>query len=329
MKAFIAGATGVLGKRLVTQFTEEGHEVIGLTRDDEGDRIVRERGGEPRHGDILDRDSLHDAVGSPDVVVHAATAIPVKVKVKKEDWRQNDRIRREGTKNLTRAAAEAGASRYLQQSITWVARNPDGSRFDEESEPNTDYVTESAHDGEKIAREAGEKHGFSVGVLRCGSFYSHDSGHTRLFGKRLLDGSLPVIGGGPLGRRDARASFIHVDDAANAFVTAAESPAPGLWHVVDDEPTTYAEFLRILAGHLNAPEPRRVPAWLARFFVGKYNASFFMTSIPTTNERFKQEFGWAPRYPTVQEGLEIVVEQWLEEHTLERVDGGYRWNNKA
>lgn len=329
MKAFIAGATGVLGKRLVQEFADAGHIVIGLTRDDRGDQVVHKRGGTPRRGDILDRDTLHDSVGDADVVVHAATAIPVKVKVKKDDWRQNDRIRREGTRNLTMAAAEAGASQYLQQSITWVARNSDGSRFDEDSEPNTDYVTESALDAERIAREAGREQGFSVAVLRCGSFYSHDSGHTRLFGERLLDGRLPVIGGGPLGRKDARVSFIHVDDAADAFLTAAENDASGLWHVVDDEPTTYTEFLHELANSLDAPEPRRVPAWLARFFVGSYNANFFTTSIPTTNQRFKQEFGWTPRYPSVQEGLEEVVERWREEGTLERRNGGYRWNGAA
>lgn len=325
MKVFIAGSTGVLGKRLVNRFVDAGHRVIGLTRDEEGDRVVEGRGGEPRRGDILDEKSLQEAVDDVDVVIHAATAIPVDVKVKREDWELNDRVRREGTRNLVEVAGEVGATQYLQQSITWVVRNDDGSVFDETSEPNTDYVTQSALDAEQIAKEGGDQHGFSVGVLRCGSFYSADSDHTRLMGRLLLDGRLPVIGGGVLGRRDAAVSFLHVDDAAHAFLAVADKGASGLWHVVDEEPVTYNEFITELAERLGASPPRRIPAWLARFFVGSYNAKFFSTPIPTTNERFKEELGWEPEYPSVREGLDEVVNEWVEEGTLRSVDNGYEW----
>lgn len=50
-----------------------------------------------------------------------------------------------------------------------------------------------------------------------------------------------------VGRRYAVWSNIHVDDAATAFVAAAEAGRGGLWHVVDDRPATMAEFFRTLA----------------------------------------------------------------------------------
>lgn len=335
MKVFIAGSTGVLGKRLVERFVEKGHDVVGLTRDEEGDKKVEERGGEPQRGDILDKESLLDAVDEEvDVVIHAATAIPEKMKPSSDDWETNDRIRREGTRNLVEATDKANADTYLQQSITWVAKQPDGSEFDEESEVHPDRITQSAVDAENIAREGGEKHGFDVGVIRCGWFYSHDSYHTRLMGENLLDGKLPIIGGGILGRRDAEGSPLHVDDTARAFVTVAESGVSedasrsetDLWHVVDDHPVTYADFIKELSDRLDASSPRRIPAWLARFFVGSYNADFFTSPIPTTNQKFKNDFGWEPKYPTYREGMNEVVERWEEEGTIVETEEGYRWN---
>jgi nucleoside-diphosphate-sugar epimerase len=73
MKAFITGATGVLGHRLVERLSDRGHRVIGLTRDEEGDDLVERRGGTPQRGDVLDEESLTAALDDVDVVVHAAT----------------------------------------------------------------------------------------------------------------------------------------------------------------------------------------------------------------------------------------------------------------
>jgi hypothetical protein len=77
MRVFVAGATGVLGRRLVAECTDRGHDVVGLTRDDRGDRLVRERGGEPHRGDVFDRASLVDGAGDADVVVHVVDDEPV------------------------------------------------------------------------------------------------------------------------------------------------------------------------------------------------------------------------------------------------------------
>lgn len=101
-----------------------GHDVVGLTRDESGDEVVRNRGGEPIRGDILDRRSLHDVVAGTDVVVHAATKIPTDTNPSESDWELNDRVRREGTENLVAASADHGVDRIIVQSIVWVARQP-------------------------------------------------------------------------------------------------------------------------------------------------------------------------------------------------------------
>jgi len=305
VRVVIAGATGVLGRRLVRQLRSRGHEVVGLVRRPEGEEIVRSLGGEARRADLFDAEALARAAGRADVVIHAATAIPTGTKFDPAEWTANDRIRREGTQALTRAAATLGASLYLQQSIVWVAQPADGSPFDEDSPAHPEGVMRSALDGEQIARDAGARHGFAVGVLRCGGFYAADAEHTRTLGRGLARRKIPIVG-----RGDAVMGLIHADDAAGAFVAATEAGHGGLWHIVDDEPAPVAALLTELARHIGAPTPRHVPVWLARLFVGEHVVRQFTASVRTSNARFRREVGWSPRYPTYREGLAEVVAAW-------------------
>jgi nucleoside-diphosphate-sugar epimerase len=312
MRIFIAGATGVLGRRLVQQLHERGHEVVGLARSEAGERRIGTLGGISSRADLFDAEALARAAEGSEVVIHAATAIPTKQRPGPSDWAMNDRIRREGTRALTTAAAKVGAKLYLQQSITWIARPPDGSPFDEDSPTYPDPVTRSALDGELIAREAGERSGFATGVLRCGLFYGADSAHTRLLGDGLTKRRIPIVG-----RGDAIWTNLHLDDAAGAFVAAAEAGRGGLWHVVDDEPVTVARFLMDFAERLGAPPPRRVPVWLARLLAGQTAVNFLRMSMRTTNARFRREVGWTPRFPSYRAGLDQIVAAWQAERFVE------------
>lgn len=302
MKIFIAGATGVLGRGLIRQFRARGHRVLGLVRSQQGEQTVLSLGGESRQGDLFDADSLARAAEGSDVVIHAATSIPVKARLKPGDFAMNDRIRRDGTRALTACAAKIGAKHYLQQSIVWLARPPDGSAFDESSEPQPDAVSLSALDAENISFEAGERSGFGVSVLRCGMFYGQDATHTRFMADGLRKRRLPIIGAG-----DAIMACLHVEDAASAFATASEAGQSGLWHVVDDQPVTVKELLTYFAARLGAPTPRRVPVWLARLVAGHYATSFFTNSIRTSNARFRHDLGWSPRFPSYREGIDQIV----------------------
>lgn len=326
MEVFVAGATGVLGHRLVAELDERGHDVVGLARDDAGAATVRDAGGEPARGDLLEPTSIEAAI--PDgvgAVVHAATAIPTKTKTTAADWETTDRLRREGTETLTAAAADAGADRYVQQSIVWVARQPDGGHFDVDSETHTDRVTASALDGERIAATAGDEHDLDVVNLRGGWFYSHDGGHTRQFGEGLSNRRLPVVGSGLLGRSDATVSLLHADDAATGFAAAVEGDATGTYHLVDDQPVDLADYFSEFADALDAPSPMRMPGWLAKRFVGADTVRFLTNGFPTSNDRFRRDFDWEPAYPTYREGIDAVVDRWLADGTVERNGGEIEW----
>src|ERR1700682_3721936 len=308
MKVFIAGASGVLGRRLIRQLTQRGHSVIGQARSAKAENVVRAAGGEPRHADLFDAESLAKAAEGCDTVIHAATAIPTKRKTVSADWAMNDRIRRKGTRCLTEAAAKIGAKTYLQQSVVWVARPKDESAFDEDSPAVPDPAIQSAIDAEAIAREAGSTDGCTVAILRGGFFYDSESAHTRMLADGLRKRQMPIIGSG-----DAAWAMIHTDDAASAFVAVAEQPKNGVWHVVDDELVTVRAFLGELAARLTARPPRRVPIWLAQGIVGEQAVAFFTRSTRTTNARLRRDFGWTPRYPTYREGLDQIVAEWNAE----------------
>jgi nucleoside-diphosphate-sugar epimerase len=308
MKVFIAGASGVLGRRLVRQFVARGHSVIGQVRSPKSESAVKEAGGEPRHADLFDAESLAKAAEGCDTVIHAATAIPVKQKTTPADWAMNDHIRRKGTRCLTEAAAKIGAKTYLQQSIAWVARPKDECQFDEVSPTVPEPAIQSAIDAETIAREAESAEGFTVSILRGGFFYDSESGHTRMLADALRKRQMPIIGGG-----EAEWAMIHSDDAASAYVLAAENPKSGVWHIVDNELVEVRNFLKEFAARLGAPAPRRVPVWLARWLAGEQAVEYFTRSIRTTNARFRHDFGWTPRYSTYREGLDQIIAAWKDE----------------
>jgi nucleoside-diphosphate-sugar epimerase len=308
MRVFVAGATGVLGRRIVRELTARGHEAVGLVRSEAGESKVRSLGGVPRRADLFDVDSLTKAAQGCEAVIHAATAIPTKVRTNPRDWSLNNRIRREGTRCLTTATARVAAQAYLQQSIVWAVRDPNGGPFDESAPAAPDPILASSLDGERIASEAGAEHDFQAGLLRCGVFYSADGWHTRILGESVVRGRPALVN-----RGDAVWSLLHADDCARAFVAAAENPRSGVWHVVDDRPVTLLEYLDTLAQILRARPPRHLPRWLARIALGKYAADLLSSSFPTSNARFRKDFDWRPAFPSVAEGLEEVVAAWRSE----------------
>jgi nucleoside-diphosphate-sugar epimerase len=124
---FVAGASGVIGVRLVPLLVATGHVVAGMTRTAEKAPSLRLLGAEPVVCDVYEREALREAVVAfgPDVVLHELTDLPDEERLIGELAAANIRMRREGTANLIAAARAAGARRILAQSIAW---DVDGER---------------------------------------------------------------------------------------------------------------------------------------------------------------------------------------------------------
>jgi uncharacterized protein YbjT (DUF2867 family) len=125
LRAFLAGATGVIGIRLLPLLLADGHTVAGMTRSGEKIDQLRALGAEPVVCDVFDVAALTRAVMAfqPDAVIHQLTDLPDHLAQLSEFAPRNDRMRTEGTRNLVAAAKQAGARHLLAQSIAW--RPPD------------------------------------------------------------------------------------------------------------------------------------------------------------------------------------------------------------
>ena len=130
MRVLVAGASGVIGRRLVRILVASGHRVTGTTRSPERAATVRAVGATPLVVDVFNESRLGDAVASvrPEVVVHLITDLPDRVDPAgiAEMTARNARIRTQGTRHLVAAAVRAGSRRLVAQSIAWAyARGPE------------------------------------------------------------------------------------------------------------------------------------------------------------------------------------------------------------
>jgi len=121
MRIFVAGATGVIGIRLVPLLLAGGHTVAGMTRSPQGRERLAALGAEAVVCDVFDRVALTEAVTGfrPDAVVHQLTDLPSDPALIPSRGSANARIRTEGTANLIAAARAAEAPRFVAQSIAW------------------------------------------------------------------------------------------------------------------------------------------------------------------------------------------------------------------
>src|SRR5438552_3189139 len=118
MNIFVTEATGVLGRSCVDLLIRDGHRVGGLARSAANVATIQKLGGEPIEGDLFDPASVRRAIAGCEAVLHLATKIPPSNKMKQPDARsENDRIRRDGTRNLVDAALANGVTTLVYSSI--------------------------------------------------------------------------------------------------------------------------------------------------------------------------------------------------------------------
>lgn len=305
MRVFVAGASGAIGRPLVSQLLAAGHEVTGMTRREDRATQIRAAGASAAVCDALDADALRDAVvaAAPEVVVHALTAIPQRIDWKADPLAATNRLRSEGTRNLITAAQAAGARRIVAESVAflyapqgdWI-KGEEAELFVGAPDPFGSTVDALAD----LERQVREAEGIEGVVLRFGNLY----GPGTMFageGSQAEEARrrrLPIVGKGT-----GVFSFIQVEDAASAFAAAVEAGAPGIYNIVDDDPAPMADWVPVYAEALGAKPPRRVPVWLAALVAGRSVARNAVELRGASNAKAKRELGWQPRYPSWRQGF--------------------------
>jgi 2-alkyl-3-oxoalkanoate reductase len=317
MKIFVAGATGVLGRALVPQLVERGHEVVGMTRSASKLRLVADLGARPVVADALDANAVAQAVASaePEVIVHELTSLSAKLSAK--DMRHpersalttmTNRLRTEATDHLLAAGRAVGARRFVAQSFgafRWARTGGPVLSEADPVDPNPPGALRPALVGILHVERAVPAIEWGEGlVLRYGGFYGPGTAISRApdaqmaapIRKRLF----PIIGDG-----GGVWSHIQVDDAAAATAIAAERGRPGIYNIADDEPAPVREWLPVLASALDAKPPRRIPRWLGRLAAGEMATLMMTEARGSSNEKAKRELAWQLRYPSWREGFAL------------------------
>jgi uncharacterized protein YbjT (DUF2867 family) len=184
MRIFLAGASGVIGQRLIPRLVQAGHVVGGLTRSPSKTELLSRLGAEPILCDVFDREALIRVVRDfkPDVMLNELTDLPDDAGQIGEFEALNARIRTEGNQNLIEAARQSGSPKILAQSLAWQLPEGPGARAVAELERS-------------VLAESGV-------VLRDGQFY----------------------GAGTYHEQPPKEPRVHVDRAAERTVDALGEP---------------------------------------------------------------------------------------------------------
>jgi nucleoside-diphosphate-sugar epimerase len=126
VRVFLAGASGVIGQRLIPRLVQAGHVVGGMTRSASKMELMSHLGAESILCDVFDREGLIKAVRDfkPDLVLNEVTDLPDDAAQISKRADLNARIRTEGTRNLIEVARQSGSPKILAQSVAWQL--PDG-----------------------------------------------------------------------------------------------------------------------------------------------------------------------------------------------------------
>jgi nucleoside-diphosphate-sugar epimerase len=301
VRVFVAGGTGVVGRRLVPQLVARGHQVTATTTSAAKLGLLQQLGADAVLMDGLDAMSVGEAVAKarPDAIVHQMTAIAGKADMKHMDrwFATTNRLRTEGADHLLAAAEATGVSHFVAQSYAGWNGIRTGGWVKTEEDPldlHTGTVAQPGMEAIRHVEDAVTKAGGAV--LRYGWLYG--PGATDDLVEIVRKRQFPVVGGGT-----GYCSWVHLDDAASATVLAVEHKASGVFNIVDDEPAPASEWLPSLAASAGAKPPMRVPKWVARMLAGEVAVAMMTEGRGFSNAKAKRELGWELRYPSWRQGF--------------------------
>jgi nucleoside-diphosphate-sugar epimerase len=305
VRVFVAGGTGVVGRRLVPQLVARGHQVTATTTSAAKLDLLAQLGAAGVLMDGLAEVSVKEAVAAarPDAIVHQMTAISMahagKPDIKHPDrwFAPSNRLRTEGTDHLLAAAEATGVSHFVAQSYAgWNGIRKGGWVKIEEDplDPETGTImrkgAEAVRHLEDVVLRAGGA------VLRYGALYGPGATDDQV--ELVRRRQFVLVGAGT-----GYCSWVHLDDAASATVLAVEQKATGVFNIVDDEPAPAREWLPYLAACAGAKPPLRVPKWLARLLAGEQVVMMMTEGRGFSNAKAKRELGWELRYPSWRQGF--------------------------
>jgi dihydroflavonol-4-reductase len=272
MRAFVTGATGLLGNNLVRALRARGHEVVGLVRSDaKAKRLLADTGATWIVGDVREPEKFADALRGIDAVFHTAAYF-------REYYQPGDHaseiedVNVRGTLALMALADARGVRKFVHTSSSGtIGAKPDGTPGDEDGAPpalaKENLYFRSKVDGDAKIRAFVPKRGVEIVEILPGWMWGPGDEAPTASGqlaKDFLDRKLPAIPPGGANVVDAR-------DVADAMVVAAERAHHGARYLVAGPAMSLAEVIAGLERVSDVRGPRvRLPyaaalvfAWLS------------------------------------------------------------------
>ena len=295
MKIFVAGASGAIGRPLIAALVRHGHTVTGMTRSEAGARRLAALGAVVAQVSAFDAPALERALreSRAEVVIDELTALPRHPSEMDAVAAGDRKLRLEGGGNLHRAARAYGVRRYVQQSSGFFLKS--GSGLADESEgmaiDASPSVAASARTYADLELRVLNVEGIEGVALRYGFFYGPGTWYNPdgAAADQARKQELAIIGAG-----EGVWSWVHIEDAAVATVAALTAP-PGVYNVVDDDPSPVSRWLPAFTRWVGAPPPPHVTEQEGRERVGE-DAVYYGTKLRgAANDKAKRLLGFAPR----------------------------------
>jgi nucleoside-diphosphate-sugar epimerase len=327
-RAFVTGATGLLGAYLVERLAAAGWSVRGLVRDPARSRWIEALGAQVVPGELADPASLRTAARGCDAIFHAAAAIGAG----RGPAFHRDNVT--GTENVV-AAAEAAGSRLVHVSSTAVfGRERYHAAATDESTPlpelpASDAYGRSKQEAERVVLAAHAAGRVWASVVRPPLMYGkRDRQLVPRLGPVLERGWFPLVAGGT-----TTLTLVHADSVAEGAIRAAATPeaAGRVYHLTNDFDVTAADLVRYAAAGLGrrirAPMVSRGAAKVAfralaagLVLYGRRDLARHTPGIldlltrdnPFTSERARRELGWSPAMRPADGLVEAFC--WWREH---------------
>ena len=296
MRAFVAGASGAIGEPLIVELLRRGHSVVGMTTSEARAKNLERQGAEAVMVNAFDATAVEDALrrSRAEVVIDELTSLP-KEQSDMPKYAAGDRkLRIEGGGNLFRAAIASGVRRYLQQSSGFFLKAAEGTLADESSPLDVNAspsVASSARTYTELEARLFSSSAIEGVALRYGFFYGPKTWYHpgEAAANMVARQQNPVVGNG-----EGVSSFVHIDDAAVGTVIALEAE-PGVYNLVDDDPSPQAVWLPAFAKFVGAPEPPQMSEAEVKKIAGE-DVVYYATKLSgASNAKAKRVLGWKPR----------------------------------
>ena len=296
MRVFVAGASGAIGEPLIAELLKQGHSVVGMTTSEARAKNLESQGAEAAIVDAFDASAVEAALkqAKAEVVIDELTSLPKELSDMPKYAAGDRRLRIEGGGNLFRAAIASGVRRYLQQSSGFFLKAAKGTLADESS-PLDVNASPSVAASARTYTEL-EARLFSTGAvegvaLRYGFFYGPKTWYHpgEAAANMVMRQQNPVVGKG-----EGVSSFVHINDSAVATVLALTAE-PGVYNLVDDDPSPQSVWLPAFAKFIGAPEPPQMSEAEVTAVAGE-DVAYYATKLSgASNAKAKRVLGWKPR----------------------------------